>query len=271
MLLARSAITATAALLFLLPGGSTAPAAEPDPVEARFEVYGFAGFHVLTNRTKVEESGDRYAVTMDLDTRGLVSVFVDMISHSQVYGRFVRAAVRPEAYHADVRRNGVERHYELDYRGDGTVINASAAPSAGRPFLVAADQIHGTVDQLTAYFLVERQLALCGTCTMVIPVFDGAGLYHLRFTDVGSETLSADGYQQFAGPSEVCEVVREDVVVNPNRNEDTYQHGKIWYAHVIAGDRMLPVRMEFDTAFGIVKGYLAELHGRGADLRLARE
>jgi hypothetical protein len=37
---------------------------------------------------------------------------------------------------------------------------------------------------------------------------------------------------------------------------------------VIAGDRMLPVRMEFDTAFGVVRGYLAELHGRGVNLQL---
>ena len=28
---------------------------------------------------------------------------------------------------------------------------------------------------------------------------------------------------------------------------------------------MVPVRMEFDTAFGGVTGYLAELHGRGVD------
>ena len=34
---------------------------------------------------------------------------------------------------------------------------------------------------------------------------------------------------------------------------------------------MLPVRMEFDTAFGIVKGYLAELHEHGANLQLAGE
>jgi hypothetical protein len=40
---------------------------------------------------------------------------------------------------------------------------------------------------------------------------------------------------------------------------------------VIAGDRMLPVRMEFDTAFGVVSGYLAELHGRGVNLNLMRE
>jgi hypothetical protein len=47
-------------------------------------------------------------------------------------------------------------------------------------------------------------------------------------------------------------------------------HNRIWYAQVVAGDRMLPVRMEFDTAFGSVKGYLAELRGRGVSLQLLK-
>ena len=118
---------------------------------------------------------------------------------------------------------------------------------------------------------MERQLAQRGTCTLVVPVFDGSGLYTLRFTDVTRETLSADGYQNFAGPTQVCKVVREDIRANPDRNEDTYRQGTIWYARVMAGDRMVPVRMEFDTAYGGVKGYLAELHGRGVDLHLIRE
>ena len=62
--------------------------------------------------------------------------------------------------------------------------------------------------------------------------------------------------------------MREDIVVSPDRNEDTYKRGRIWYAQV-AGDRMMPVRMEYDTAFGVVKGYLAEVRGHGANLQLA--
>jgi hypothetical protein len=271
MMSARSAFAATAALFFLIHGGPPLPAAEPDRIAARFEIYGFAGFHVLTNRTTVEEAGDRYAIAMDLDTRGLASVFVNLTSHSEASGRLGREMPRPDAYRSDVRRNGADRHYALDYHGDGTVINASSPPSSGRPLLVAADQIRGTVDQLTAYFLVERRLALHGSCALVVPVFDGSGFYNLRFTDVKREVLSADGYQNFAGPSQKCEVRREDIVVNPDRNEDTYHTGRIWYAHVVAGDLMLPVRMEFDTAFGAVKGYLAELHGRGVDLHLQGE
>ena len=131
--------------------------------------------------------------------------------------------------------------------------------------------MRGTVDQLTAYLLLERQLASRGTCALVVPVFDGSGLYNLRFTDVKRDLLTADGHQNFAGPAQLCEVVREEIVVNPNKNEDTYRRGKIWYARLVAGDRMIPIRMEFDTAFGGVKGYLTELHGHGVHLHLLRE
>jgi Protein of unknown function (DUF3108) len=268
---ARSACYAgIAALLVLLPGSLRAPAAEPDRVQARFEIFGFAGLHVLTNRTTIEEWGDRYAIAMDLDTRGLASVFVDLTSHSQVTGKLAKVAL-PEAYRSDVRRNGAQRHYQVDYRGDGSVINASASSSDARPVLLAAEQMRGTVDQLTAYFQLERQLARGGPCALVVPVFDGSGLYNLRFTDVKRETLAADGYQNFAGPAQLCAVAREDIVTNPDHNEDTYRQGRIWYTRLMAGDRVVPVRMEFDTAFGAVKGYLAELRGRGVNIQLMKE
>jgi hypothetical protein len=34
---------------------------------------------------------------------------------------------------------------------------------------------------------------------------------------------------------------------------------------------MMPVRMEFETGFGVVRGYLAELRGRGINLHLIGE
>jgi len=151
------------------------------------------------------------------------------------------------------------------------VINASTRSSAEHLLLVTAEQVRGTVDQLTRYFLLERQLARRGTCALVVPLFDGSGLYDLRFTDIKRETLTANGDQNFAGPTHVCEVVREEIVANPNENEDTYRRGKVWYARLMAGDRMIPVRMEFETAFGGVKGYLAELRGHGVHLQLMPE
>ncbi|MBO0738503.1 MAG: DUF3108 domain-containing protein [Alphaproteobacteria bacterium] len=272
MIRARYAPTALVlALLAVAPGALKVPAAVPDRIDARFEIYGFAGFHVLTNRTTVQEAGDRYAIAMDLDTRGLASVFVDLTSHSEVHGGLSRDTAHPEAYRADVRRNGADRHYAVDYRGDGAVINAGPPASANRAVHVSREQVRGAVDQLTAYFTVERQLARRGTCALIVPVYDGSGFYNLRFTDLKREMLSADGHQNFSGPAQVCEVTREDIVINPDRNEDTYRTGRIWYARVMAGDIMEPVRMEFDTDFGIVKGYLASLRGRGANLHLLKD
>jgi hypothetical protein len=164
-----------------------------------------------------------------------------------VHGGLATNTAHPEAYRADVRRNGADRHYAVDYRGDGTVISVAPPGLAGRALRVSPQQIRGTVDQLTAYFILERQLARAGACALDVPVYDGSGFYNLRFTDLKRETLSADSYQNFSGLSQVCQVTRQDIVVNPDRNEDTYRTGRIWYARVMAGDRVVPVRMEFDT------------------------
>ena len=98
---------------------------------------------VLTNRTTIQEIGNRYAIAMDLDTRGLASVFVDLTSHSEVQGELARGAARPEAYRADVRRNGAERHYAVDYRRDGSVANATTPAPSGEPFVVGPSKPAG--------------------------------------------------------------------------------------------------------------------------------
>jgi len=152
-------LRAILAVPVLLAGASKAPAGAADRIEARIEIFGFAGFHVLTNSTTVEEAGDRYSIVMDLDTRGLARVFVDLTSHSEVHGRVARDTARPDAYRAEVRRNGIDRSYGVDYRSDGAVINASTPPSPGWSLSVPAELIRGTVDQPTAYFLLEHQLS----------------------------------------------------------------------------------------------------------------
>jgi hypothetical protein len=271
MFLARfTVLTAIAVMASVTLGALAAPAQESDPVELRIEVYGFAGFHVLTNRTKVATSGDRYTIATDLDTRGIAAVFVDLNSHSEVHGKLVSNAVRPDAYHGDVRRNGTDRHYRIDYRTDGTVASDQTPPSAALHTSAAADQMRGTVDQLTAFFVLERQLAQRGTCKLVVPVFDGLSRYNLRFTDAQAETLSPEGSQHFAGPTIACNIRREDIPDFPDggdANGGTYKRGKIWYARLTAGSQMVPVRMEFDTEYGTVEGYLAELRSAGVDLR----
>jgi hypothetical protein len=262
----RQSLTVAA---LLLPIALAARAAETNRVKARFEIYVLAGLHVLTEYTTVEETGDRYAITADLATRGFARLFVDLTSHSEVRGTLAGGNPSPYGYRAEVRRNGTIRHYGVDYRGQGAVTDVSSPPSKWPSFV--AGQIRGTVDQITAYFMVERQLARRGTCALNVLVFNGAEFYYLRFRDARREMMSADGYQDFAAPAWVCDVERRDLADNPDGNQETYRRGKIWYARVTSEDRLEPIRMEFDTSLGVVKGYLAELHGRGVDLHLIKE
>jgi hypothetical protein len=270
MVVSRFTIVPTVVLSFLgAIVALAAPAQEAGPVQLRIEVYGFAGFHVLTNRTSVAASGDQYSIATDIDTRGIASVFIDLTSHSEVRGRLTQDAAHPDAYHGDVRRNGADRHYRIDYHPDGTVASEQTPPSAVLHTSAAVDQMRGTVDQLTAFFVLERQLAQRGSCGLVVPVFDGLSRYNLRFTDGPAETLSPEGPQRFAGPTRACNISREDVVGFPadqDANGGTYKQGKIWYAHLAGGNQMVPVRMEFDTEYGRVEGYLAELRRAGVDL-----
>jgi hypothetical protein len=48
------------------------------------------------------------------------------------------------------------------------------------------------------------------------------------------------------------------------------RQGTFWYAPLLPGDVVVPVRMQLETQIGTVDAYLAELHGRGVDLQLMK-
>ena len=57
MIFARAALLSAIAAALLIDSRCITPtrAAEADRVDARFEIFGVAGLHVLTNRTTVDE------------------------------------------------------------------------------------------------------------------------------------------------------------------------------------------------------------------------
>jgi hypothetical protein len=258
---------AIAALLSAVARLQAAPEAAAASFALRIEVYAFAGIHVLTNRTTIDATQGRYRIATELDTRGIARLFIDLNSHSVVDGRFVDGAPLPLLYHSEVARNGVDRRYRIDYALAGPLASEWTPPDASWRDLVPPAKLRGTVDQLTAYFILEQRLAQDGNCNLVVPVFDGAGRYDLRFRDRGSERLETP-----AVSTHVCAVTRDDIPGfpgNDNPGEATYKSGRIWYARLGPGGRMVPVRIDYDTEFGVVSGYLAEIRGPDGVLRLA--
>jgi hypothetical protein len=235
-------------------------------VATRFEVFGFAGMNVLTLQNRTEESGEHYTVTTDYATKGLASVFVNLTTHAEARGRLIPGSAQPEWFRNDSRRNGTERRSHVDYRPDGAV-DGAATPALPQPLPMA--EMRGTVDNLTAYFRLERQLARTGSCASTARVFDGRHAYDLVFTDAGRQVLSPSGGQHFSGNAIACHMTRRypPGIADPEQDEGA-REGTIWYASLVPGDLLVPVRMEMDTQLGVVVGYLAELHGQGVDLTL---
>jgi Protein of unknown function (DUF3108) len=258
---------AMAALLSAIPRPEAAPEAPATGFALRIEVYAFAGIHVLTNRTTIDTSPGRYRITTDIGTRGIARLFIDLNSHSVVDGRVTDGAPLPLRYHSEVVRNGVDRRYRIDYALAGPLASEWMPPGAAWQAAVPPAKLRGTVDQLTAYFILEQRLAADGNCDLVVPVFDGAGRYNLRFRDEGSERLRTPPVS-----ARVCDVRRDDIAGFPgngNPGEATYKSGRIWYARLGPGGRMVPVRIDYDTEFGVVTGYLAEISGPDGVLHLS--
>jgi hypothetical protein len=254
------------AAILLTVGCRIAPALAGDRISTRIEVYGLLGLHVLTLRSTLEVSDDRYAITVDYATTGVAGLVIDQRAHAQVRGRLTPVSAEPESYRNDTRRNGVDIHKVIQYRPDGSV-EGSATPPPPEP--VASAAVRRTVDNLTAYFRLQRQVTATKTCALTVPVFDGRDRYDLAFADAGQATLSPEDGQQFEGAAVGCRITRYLRDNNPDDEEvEGAERGTIWYASLLPGGVAVPVRMHLETQIGTVDGFLAELHASGVDLRL---
>jgi hypothetical protein len=251
-------------LLALAVCGAPARTAEADPIHLRFEVFGGPGLHFLTLKVTVNQSSERYSIATEAETRSLADFFVDLRSKLEVRGRVSTETLLPEAMHAETHWRGADLHTRVDYGVDGTV-SAEATPPPRRPVTpVTPAQMRGTVDQLTAYLALARHLARRSSCALTLAVFDGRRRYDLSFTDLAPETLAG-----FAGPTQVCRMSRRRIAGFPadRGGMAATDQGKLWFARLLPGELTVPVRIEFDGEFGTFTADLAELRGRGVDLR----
>ena len=214
----------------------------------------------------VEQSAEAYSIVAEAETRSLADLFVDLRSRLQVRGRVVDGAPLPAAMRAETHRRGADFSTRIDYGADGNVTAEVLPPPSRSLTPVTAVQMRGTIDQLTAYLWLARALARRGSCALALGVFDGRRRYDLNFADAPAEALSG-----VSGTAQVCRMSRHRIAGFPTDQADsrTTDKGKLWFARLVPGDVMIPVRMDFDSEFGTFTAELAELRGRGVDLRVA--
>jgi hypothetical protein len=255
----------------LLSAAVLRPAAADDVVKMEFEGFGPAGLHVLTTHTTVAEDSVAYEIDGDFSTTGLASLVASVANRSVTRGREIGDQPRPVSFDSETDRNGAVQHLRVDYKPDGTP-NGSATPPPQEPVTpVAYTQLAGTVDNLTAYLLLEKQVAHGGSCALRVPVFDGRHRYDLQFSDGGQHVLSPAEGQNFSGQTQACRMARTEIggFYVDRSHEEGARAGTIWYAPLLPRDALaVPVRMEMETEIGKVVLFLAQLRGRGVNLKL---
>jgi hypothetical protein len=249
-----------------LSARSAVVATEPGRIALRYELYGFAGVHFATNRTTLDETDGRYSITVDSESRGAISMLVSLATHSEAFGRIAVDGLHPQSYEGEVLRNGLEAHNWVNY-GPNDTVTGGALPTPKTNIPVTPAMKRGTVDQLTAFLTLDRQVARTGSCALTVAVYDGRRRYNLQFSDLPSQE-ETQSVKPNIGTHE-CGMHRDAIagfIEDSGRGEGAYE-GKLWYARPLADDLMVPVRMEFETEFGSVTGHLAELTGRGNHLQ----
>jgi Protein of unknown function (DUF3108) len=263
----RSSARSKALLLLAIASHSAlAGAGEPDRIFLRYEVFGGPGLHFMTLTTTVDQSSASYSIAAQAETRGLADLFLDLRSRLEVRGRIAAGALLPQAMQAETHRRGADLNTRIDYGADGAVMAEASPPPAQSIVPTSPAQMRGTIDQLTAYLVLARHLGRRGSCMLTLAVFDGRRRYDLNFTDAAPETLPG-----IAGAVQVCWMSRRRIAGFPAESggNETADQGKLWFARLLPGDLMVPVRMEFASEFGSFTAELAEMRGRGADLRLS--
>ncbi|HZT87915.1 MAG TPA: DUF3108 domain-containing protein [Stellaceae bacterium] len=248
-----------------------AVAADTGRIDSRIELYAVAGLHVMTIRETLSESPTSYAITMGLQSRGIANLFANIRSRTEVTGRIAGGRLYPQTFDSNIDRGGEDIVTRATF-GNGSVLSVNVTPrptKARTP--VTPDQLRGTVDEHTAYYELERQLASTGSCALTVPVFDGLHRFNLLFRDLPPSSALDHPVREFSGPTKGCEVTRQKISGFPiDGDKEGMDHGRMWFARLLPGPFMLPVQMEFDTELGVIRGYLAELHGHGVDLALMK-
>lgn len=246
------------------------PAAADDVVKMEFQGFGPAGLHVLTTHTIIEEAPAWYAIEGDFSTAGLGAFFANIANRSVTQGREIANKPEPITFNSETERNGVVQHLRVDFKPGGAP-DGSVTPPPKEPVTpVNFNQLTGTVDNLTAYLLLERQLARSGGCDLRVPVFDGRHRYDLQFSEGGRQFLSPAEGQNFQGETHACRMARTEIggFYVDKKHEEGASSGTIWYAPLLpGGDLAVPVRMEMQTEIGNVALFLAELHSHAVNLK----
>jgi len=242
-------------LLLFTPGALRA-----QPVQLTYAGY-VAGLKIFAFTATADLGGGSYRVETAYRTSGLLGAFVSGDLHTLATGRWRGGDAVPVLYQTWGIWRGDKREVLIEYVAGQPNVRVTIPPIAGEREPVSLADQADTIDTLSGFAHLTRQVNETGKCAAQARMFDGRRLVAVTVVDRGMETLEPDSAAMQAGPALRCDMTSRQIAgfaFDDGRDPlATETRGTLWYARPLIGAPMMPVRMSFELhLFGHATMYL---------------
>lgn len=241
---------------------SPAPAlAQAGATQLTYATY-IAGLNMADVDASIALSPQGYRVQIAYRLTGVVGALVHGGGASAVDGRFQADSAVPREFVSTGQFRGRPYVMRMQWRGGQPTVLQLEPPDEDVREPVPAEQQAHTIDTLSAMASLLQKIGATGRCDGGLHTFDGRRLSELQARTVGEESLPETGRSSFKGTALRCDFEGRQLA-GFLRDADQaalrrVQHGSAWFARVVPGGPVVPVRITFSAqSFGEATMYLA--------------
>ena len=252
--------------------------AAPARAESQTLIYDLyaGGFHALEAKAVLEESKDRYAMTLTSGTTKTFKLVAPWSGTFKVAGWKRGEKRQPETYNVFSKITDKLKTKDYRYASSGKLLSFKATengkdktPEKIEPELTPP----GITDVLTTTLLARDRVNKTGSCDGSSLIFDGDRSFTLTFKSTGDEVLPVSDYNIFNGQAIGCtfEMTPEKgkwkkklrgwlMLQEQGRKLDSMP--TVWFAKIPGGDgTYVPVKLQVKTNYGTLILHLRSAAG----------
>jgi hypothetical protein len=228
-------------------------------VDLTYDVY-LGGLHIFTFDVDMTLQPDRYRVTAEGGTRGMIGWLYTWDMRLAAEGLDHNGRIEPRRYVAETEWQRRQRTVHLGFSEEGRYNLQQNPPPEPDPDIeggLPETLPEGIVDPLSFAVAASRALEENGRCDQTVPVFDGRRRFDLIVKHVEETTLPPNSYSIYQGPAVRCSFSMERIsgFRKSWRSSHQWDAGSsapptIWVAPIRQDLPPVPVRYEGAIALG---------------------
>ncbi|WP_160121776.1 DUF3108 domain-containing protein [Rhodovarius lipocyclicus] len=227
-----------------------------------------AGLHVMQTRVTIDSDSTRYRLEMQSRSRGMLGMLSRSDQTTVVEGDWRGNTPRPRRYSVSGIMRGERREALMDYAADGRPLVRALIPSLITEDRedVAADQLSGTMDSLSALLMLSRNVAATNRCEGGARLYDTRRLSQVEARTEGQEIVPNEWGVIMPGPALRC-TLESRMLGGFLRGQDPARAREpsqitAWIAVPSPGAPPLPLRVEIASRWwGRVYATLTRIEG----------